>query len=364
VSSLIKTNTTLVKANASIQVANKLLTVGNNLPDLIPYRKGTKWGYCDNIRKIVIDCTYEDADIYRENWVRPYEGLTLNLDSIPDFSIEGKTPKWDKNRRYINMLTAIVKINSQWICIDNKGNRIPNENILGNLENYLSEYWEVWTSAECLNEFDTGIKAVQLNSKWGFVSDEYEQWTPIPVERDGRWTYTGVLGNSFKSIPCIYEEVSSYTEGIASVKLAGKWKLIDKNNIQISSEAFDSSVYFKFGLGLTTLSGKFGFIDKMGKSIIPFIYDNAYEFVDGIHSEVTINDKHGFINRFNVMVVPCIYDGFISPKFVNGLNIVVSNKSSSTPFDKVIYHEYYAPHFDCCYKVGYIDKNGAQYWED
>ena len=36
------------------------------LPDLIPYRKGDKWGYCDKNKKIVLPCKYDDAKIFSE----------------------------------------------------------------------------------------------------------------------------------------------------------------------------------------------------------------------------------------------------------------------------------------------------------
>jgi hypothetical protein len=35
-------------------------------PELIPYRKGDKWGYVDRNKKIVIPVKYDYADVFRE----------------------------------------------------------------------------------------------------------------------------------------------------------------------------------------------------------------------------------------------------------------------------------------------------------
>ena len=39
-------------------------TLAQKLPDLIPYRKGNKWGYCDSTKKIIIPCKYEEANFF------------------------------------------------------------------------------------------------------------------------------------------------------------------------------------------------------------------------------------------------------------------------------------------------------------
>jgi len=37
-------------------------TLGICQPDLIPYRKGDKWGFCDRNKKIIIPIKYDDAE--------------------------------------------------------------------------------------------------------------------------------------------------------------------------------------------------------------------------------------------------------------------------------------------------------------
>jgi translation initiation factor 6 (eIF-6) len=52
-------NGQLTKVGNAIAVTNKLLALAE--PQLIPYRKKEKWGFCTPDKKIVIDCVYEDA---------------------------------------------------------------------------------------------------------------------------------------------------------------------------------------------------------------------------------------------------------------------------------------------------------------
>jgi hypothetical protein len=41
-------------------------TLGICQPELIPYRKGDKWGFCDRNKKIVIPCKYDCVFSFRE----------------------------------------------------------------------------------------------------------------------------------------------------------------------------------------------------------------------------------------------------------------------------------------------------------
>ena len=47
------------RVGKAITITNKLLSV--NEPQLIPYRKNDKWGFCTPDKKIVIPCIYDDA---------------------------------------------------------------------------------------------------------------------------------------------------------------------------------------------------------------------------------------------------------------------------------------------------------------
>ena len=65
-----------------------------------------------------------------------------------------------------------------------------------------------------------------------------------------------------------------------------------------------------------------GYADKSGDIVIPFLYDNVTDFADGI-AEVEINGKHGLIDKNGNVVLPIEYDwGF---KFINGYSEIVKD---------------------------------------
>ncbi|MDE6321329.1 MAG: WG repeat-containing protein, partial [Muribaculaceae bacterium] len=53
--------------------------------------------------------------------------------------------------------------------------------------------------------------------------------------------------------------------------------------------------------------GKSGFIDKSGSVVIPFIYDNAYNFSED-WAAVQKDGSYGFIDHSGKVVLPFIYD--------------------------------------------------------
>lgn len=57
------------KVANSLRIANKLLPIKSE-PELIPYRKGNKWGFCTPDNNIIIDCIYDDAYQFIEGLAR------------------------------------------------------------------------------------------------------------------------------------------------------------------------------------------------------------------------------------------------------------------------------------------------------
>jgi hypothetical protein len=53
---------------------------GENLPDLIPYRKGTKWGFCDKNKKIIIPVIYDNVEFFGAYYVESYEPSKIYQD--------------------------------------------------------------------------------------------------------------------------------------------------------------------------------------------------------------------------------------------------------------------------------------------
>lgn len=92
-----------------------------------------------------------------------------------------------------------------------------------------------------------------------------------------------------------------------SKKKHGKWGFIDKaGNIIIPFE-YDDAWEFSQNLAAVKKKGKWGFIDKAGNTIIPFEYDRAVRFSEGL-AGVIKNGKCGFIDKAGNIVVPFNFD--------------------------------------------------------
>lgn len=64
----------------------------------------------------------------------------------------------------------------------------------------------------------------------------------------------------------------------------------------------------------------YGFIDKTGKTVIPFSYTSARSFSEGLAVVGLSNGKFGYINKNNQIVIPAQYDS--ANDFSNGLALV------------------------------------------
>ena len=208
------------------------------LPDLIPYRKGKKWGFCDRNKKIMIECVYD--------LVWPFE--------------EG--------------LARVIK-DEKWGCIDTTGKHV------------------VPCQFEKIESFSEGFAKVMQDRKWGYIDKIGSLITLCKfsnarsfseglagVMQEGKWGFIDKTGKEI--IAFKYNDASPFSDGLAAVSLNGKSCFIDKTGKEIIPFKYDYATPFSGGLAMVQLEGKYGFIDKTGKVIISLKYDNAALFSEGI----------------------------------------------------------------------------------
>jgi len=140
--------------------------------------------------------------------------------------------------------------------------------------------------------FSEGLAKVKLNGKWGFI------------DKTGK-----------EVIPLKYDGADDFSEGLASVKLNDKYGFIDKTGKEVIPLKYDYADNFREGLASVKLNGKWGFIDKTGKEVISLKYDGAWYFSEGL-ARVELNDKYGFIDKTGKVVIPLKYD--YARNFFNG----------------------------------------------
>ena len=90
-------------------------------------------------------------------------------------------------------------------------------------------------------------------------------------------------------------------------ELNGKWGYIDKAGKKVIPCKYDKAYEFSDGLALVKLNHKWGYIDKTGTEVIPCKYDDAYSFIDGL-ARVKLSGKCGAIDKTGKEIIPIKYD--------------------------------------------------------
>ena len=138
--------------------------------------------------------------------------------------------------------------------------------------------------------------------------------------------------NSAEVIPCVYDTVDSFSEGLALVGQEGKCGFIDKTGAVVVPLKYDAAGSFSNGLAAVQRNGKWGYIDKTGKVVVALEYNTVTSFSEGL-AAVEQDGKWGFLDTTGAVAVPLRYDAVNS--FSEGLAVVRRN-----------------------WKFGFIDKTG------
>lgn len=177
------------------------------------------------------------------------------------------------------------------------------------------------SSYGCYTKFHDGLAAVSVGQKylnrklineekWGYV-DRKGRFTILPdvefansfreglasVRKNGRM---GFIDTSFQTvIPFKFKSAGSFYDGRARVKLMnGRRYYIDRTGRVLFGEGGE----FQEGKAFAKRRGKYGFIDVNGRTIVPFIYQNANHFGNGL-AGVKIGSRWGFIDEKGKLVI-------------------------------------------------------------
>jgi hypothetical protein len=117
-------------------------------------------------------------------------------------------------------------------------------------------------------------------------------------------------------------------------------------------------------------NGKYGFIDKTGKLVIGYQFNDAYGFSDGL-AAVQVKDKWGFINKTGQYVITPRFPA-VSSGFSEGFAIVYDDTGDHKFIDKTgaivlpqlynilgSFHEGLAAISNADYQTGFVDTTGA-----
>ena len=186
--------------------------------------------------------------------------------------------------------------------------------------------------------FSEGLAIVEIDGKYGYINKKGQIAIPATfndagsfseglavVKIDGKCGYIDKTGKFV--IPAIYDDASRFSNGWAVVGYAdqesyeNRYKYIDKNAHVVlapitltetanHSESIDD-LLFSEDLAMFYENGKWGYINKKGKIVIPATFDEVGPFSEGfarVHIGDWLDGKEGFINKKGKFVVPAIFD--------------------------------------------------------
>lgn len=251
---------------------------------LIPYRKGELWGYCNKKKKIIIPCQYHDAIPFKDN-------------------------------------IAWVCLKNKWGTIDIKGTEITACKYV--FDSYIEDL---------LNNMTDNVFVAQANNKFRLLDYSGNELNSFDYEHIGPFkfglssvtnTISGEILSGFinlkgeEIVPLIYHDFQpEFYEGYAVVsKNNYRECVINTKGEEILNTEYACLLDFCDGLAcaerlskfLWFKKSKYGYIDIKGKEIISCIYDEAKDFVNG-YACVRVKKKWGVIDKNGKIIYPFKFD--------------------------------------------------------
>ncbi len=184
-------------------------------------------------------------------------------------------------------------------------------------------------------QFSEGLLAVRKAGKWGFIDDKGHFLIPLSLAYarnfhndraivmavgSRKYAYSDRHGNLINMDQ--YDQISDFREGLAPVCKKGKWGYVNTHGELTIPCKFDKCGLFQEGLAAVVLTKsadhpheRIGFIDKLGKQVIPFQFvDTRGGFAEGL-AAVAIVDKsrpnyylYGYIDHAGTWKIKPMFD--------------------------------------------------------
>jgi hypothetical protein len=196
--------------------------------------------------------------------------------------------------------------------------------------------WILPAKYSSIQVLDNNLIKVELDESFGLLNRLGDEVLPAQydeigkfssglalISKDEKFGYTDVTGKIV--IPMQYDfdnqslDRSEFKSGYAEVKLNGKSALIDSLGNKIIPAIYDDLFFFKPDQPIAARKKtKWGYIDLDNKTVIPFKYDHASIFSEGL-AAVKTGKLFGVIDSAGNKIVPPAYES-ISP-YKNGVSI-------------------------------------------
>jgi len=188
---------------------------------------------------------------------------------------------------------------------------------------------------------DLELVPVSKGGYWGYIDQAgkfavnpqfknayaFQDGLAMVVTTSGKYGFIGPDGKI--RIQPVYKDARGFSENLACVVKEDQsieFIRTDGTTAFMLDKEIDKSYSFSEGLALVMSNGKYGYVDKQGKLVIPCQYTYAGYFSEGL-AGVTVKEKDknktGFIDREGKMVIPPQFEGAYG--FSDGMCLIVQN---------------------------------------
>ncbi|MCL2511404.1 MAG: WG repeat-containing protein [Bacteroidales bacterium] len=129
----------------------------------------------------------------------------------------------------------------------------------------------------------------------GAYGQELERYQCV----DGKWGFKDSKTGA-EIIPCKYDDVWNFAEGLAPVKLNSRYGFVDKTGKEVIPLKYDDVWGFSEGLAQVELKKKRGVIDKTGKEVIPIEYASEEEVKNIAWQSFSVFAKNHIEQKINI----------------------------------------------------------------
>lgn len=248
-----------------------------------------------------------------------------------------------------------------WCCPDpEEMYRIPFVSFVGEAPNPWIPVENRDIISLVIDKYDLDLFPIKKGGKFGYATEDgkviipckwmdakaFSEGYAVVMDENGMYGYIGKYGDIV--IQCEWEDAKPFKDGFAEV--------MDENGEWYSIDSFGK--IYREGLAISVgENGKYGFINKKGKLVIPHKWKEAWLFREGLAVVQDDNDKYGYINKTGELVIPCkwtdardFYDGKADVTDEDGIDYSIDKSGYS-------FHEGLALVKGENGKYGFIDKS-------
>ena len=220
-------------------------------------------------------------------------------------------------------MTRVKDENGKYTFLDENGNILPGR-------------WE------CTYDYTEGLAVVKdSNGKYGAINKKGElvipcQWDYLGEFSNGlahveKKSYYGLIGKDGDVVmTCKWKSIESFSDGLALVcNNKGKYGFINMTGELVIPCRWKLAYGFTEGLApVCNDRGDYGYIDKRGNLLIPYKFSRAMCFSEGMALVRDKSGEYGFINKNGDWMISCHskswrMEGVCTGFFKDGLAVVV-----------------------------------------